>query len=137
MKHLWSLQWLRQCTQHAPLPMAQLLPFLPAHLSTVPFHTFLLLSKLNTSVFIQEELEKPRIETAHDMLATQVTGQGTHKVLCPLLFLSMRQTVATQTCLGRESHSHKGSGFPPSTLKSSRAHCQTEPLSSPMRSVCP
>ena len=81
-------------------------------------------------------------ETAHDMLAMRMTGQGTHKIFCLLLFLSLvrdrAETVATQTCLGRQSHSHKERGFPPSTLKSSSAHlCQTEPHSSPTRSTCP
>lgn len=37
---------------------------------------------------LQEELEEHRTETAHDMLATQMTGQGTHKIFRPLLFLT-------------------------------------------------
>lgn len=61
---------------------------LPTHL---PLHCAIshLPPALKTSCqHLQEELEQRRTETSHDMLGKQMTGQGTHKIFYPLLFLT-------------------------------------------------
>lgn len=139
MKHLRSLPRVRHHTQQAPLPMVQLFPLptqfsLHCDISRVP-------PALKTwSQHLQEELEQCRTETAHDMLAKQMTGQGTHQIFCPLLFLTLykaEKRLWPHRHLGRQSHNHQERGFSPSTQKSSTARCRTEPHSSPMSSVCP